>query len=66
MFLKISQNSHTSARVSFFDKVTDWTTENFLKRGSSTGDSCEFCEILKSILFAENHPGNDSGVSLVF
>ena len=41
-----------------------------LKRESSDGIFCEFCEILKSISFTENHrataSGNDPRQSLVF
>ena len=50
MFLKISQNSHASAGVSFFAKVADWTTSTLMKR-----DSSKFCEIPNYISFTENH-----------
>ena len=53
MFLKVSQNTHASAGVSFFDKFTDWTIAALLERDSSTGNSCEFCDILQSITFKE-------------
>ena len=53
MFLKVSQNTHASVGVSFFDKFTDWTMAALLERDSSTGNSCEFCNILQSITFKE-------------
>ena len=45
MFLEISQNSqeNTCARV-FFNKVAGHL-QLYLKRGSDTGVSCEFCKI---------------------
>ena len=55
IYFKILQNSqeNTYAGVSFFNKIADWRTSTLLSRNSSTGISCEFCEIFNKNTFTE-------------
>ena len=71
MFLKISQNSRASERLSFFvKKLLTERLQLYWKKIPVQDISCELCEIPKNISFRENHrttaSGNDPGESVVF
>ena len=55
IYFKILQNSQENAYagVSFLNKIADWRTSTLLSRNSSTGISCEFCEIFNKNTFTE-------------
>ena len=53
VFLKFLQNSQENSctRVSFLIKLQTWGLQLYYKRDSSTGVSCEICEIFKNTFF---------------